>query len=217
MLRINPRVQGVSPELLELYKDISPSTIGHLTDFGFIRGLQPMYRPIRLLGNALTVRIPHIDSAAVGHALELAEPGDVLVVDMSGDDERACWGEFRTYKAISRQAAGAVVSGCISDVAAIRDLGFPVYSKGISALTTRKLDLEGEVNTEISIGGVTIRPGDLIVGDDDGLFVVQPDLAEKLGLAALEKQRKEQISRERWGYRLPDGKNERKISESSPC
>jgi 4-hydroxy-4-methyl-2-oxoglutarate aldolase len=201
MFHIQPRVQGVTPELLELYREISPSTIGHLTDFGFLIGLEPLYRPIRLLGNAVTVRIPHIDSTAIGHALELALPGDVLVIDMSGDEHRACWGEFRTYAAIAKKLAGVVVSGCVSDVRAIAGLGFPVYSKGISALTTRKLELQGEVNTAISVCGVSIHPGDLLVGDDDGLFAVNPQDAREIGLAALEKQRKEARKRREYGYR----------------
>ncbi|WP_260115470.1 RraA family protein [Paenibacillus hexagrammi] len=145
MFRMDPRVQGVTPELLELYQEISPSTIGHVTDFGFLNGLQPLFRPIRLLGNALTVRIPHLDSTAIRHALEMAEPGDVLVIDMSGDDQRACWGEFRTYAALAKGVAGVIVSGCAADVRVITGLGFPVYSKGISALTTRSLNLEGKL------------------------------------------------------------------------
>jgi len=200
MMRIEPRVQGVTPELLELYREVSPSTIGHLTDFGFLKGLRPLFRPIRLLGNAVTVRIPHIDATAIRHALELAEPGDVLVVDMSGDDQRACWGEFRTYAALRKKLAGAIVSGCVSDVRALSALGFPVYSTGVSALTTRSLELEGEVNVPISVCGASVNPGDLIVGDDDGVFAVDPRQAERFGLAALEKQRKEAKKRQELGY-----------------
>ncbi|UFJ39446.1 RraA family protein [Brevibacillus humidisoli] len=199
MFRIQPRVQGVTPELLSLYRDISPSTIGHFTDFGFLKGLHPLFRPIRLLGNAVTVRIPHVDATAIRYAMELVQPNDVLVVDMSGDDHRACWGEFRTYAAIAKKVAGVIVSGCVTDVRAITKLGFPVYSKGISALTTRSLELEGEVNTTISICGVSVHPGDLIVGDDDGLFVVKPEDAKKIGLMALEKQQREDVRRQEYG------------------
>lgn len=200
MFRIEPRVQGVTPELLEMYEAVSPSTIGHFTDFGFIHGLQPLFRPIQLLGNAVTVRIPHLDSTAIRHALELARPGDVLVVDMSGDDDRACWGEFRTYAAMAKQIAGVVVSGCVTDVRAITKLGFPVYSKGISAKTTRAMELEGEVNTTVSVAGVSVQPGDLVVGDDDGLFVVNPRDAGEIGLKAIEKQRREEVKRREYGF-----------------
>jgi len=200
VFHIQPRVQGVTTELLELYREISPSTLGHFTDFGFLNGLQPLYRPIQLIGNAVTVRIPHIDSTAISHALKLVQPNDVLVVDMSGDDQRACWGEFRTYAALAKKVSGVILSGCVTDVRAIAGLGFPVYSRGISALTTRSLEFQGEVNTTISICGVSINPGDLIIGDDDGLFVVNPEHASELGRAALEKQHKEAIRRKEYGY-----------------
>ncbi|MBP1966916.1 RraA family protein [Paenibacillus aceris] len=203
MFRIQPRVQGVTPELLELYQEISPSTIGHLTDFGFLHGAKPLFRPIRLLGNAVTVRTPHIDSSAITKAMELVQPGDVLVIDMSGDEQRACWGEFRTYAAIAKKVAGVIVSGCAADVRTITGLGFPVYSKGISALTTRTLKLEGEVNTPVSVFGVSIQPGDLIVGDDDGVFVINSSEAAEIGLKALEKQQKEEQKRKEYGFVLP--------------
>lgn len=200
MFRIEPRVQGVTDELLELYSDISPSTIGHMTDFGFLNGLQPLFRPIRLLGNAVTVRIPHLDASAIRHAFEIAQPNDIIVVDMSGDDQRACWGEFVTYAALDKKIAGAIISGCVTDVRPITELRFPIYSKGISALTTRSLQLEGEVNTPVSVSGVSIQPGDLIVGDDDGVFVINPRYAKEIGIIAQDKQRKEEQRRQELGY-----------------
>ncbi|MBX4149096.1 RraA family protein [Paenibacillus lautus] len=207
MLRIEPHAQPISAEILELYCKIQPSTIGHLTDFGYVRGLRPLFQPLHLLGSALTVRLPHTDSAALREALEIAQPGDVLVIDMSGDEERACWGEFRAYKALAKGVTGAVIAGCVSDVSILRKLGFPVFSQGISALTTRSLELEGEVNTCISVGGVAVKPGDLIVGDEDGLFVIDPGQAKRLGLAALEKQLREQRSRIKLGYeKLAEGR-----------
>ncbi|MCW3795082.1 RraA family protein [Paenibacillus sp. LS1] len=200
MFRIEPRVQGVTDELLELYSDISPSTIGHMTDFGFLNGLQPLFRPIRLLGNAVTVRIPHLDASAIRHAFEMAQPNDIIVVDMSGDDQRACWGEFVTYAALDKKIAGAIISGCVTDVRPITELRFPIFSKGISALTTRSLQLEGEVNTPVSVSGVSIQPGDLIVGDDDGVFVINPRYAKEIGVIAQDKQRKEEQRRQELGY-----------------
>lgn len=186
--RVYPRIQGVSDELLELYRDIDASTIGHFTDFGYARGIHPLFRPIRLLGNVVTVRIPHLDGGAIREALLASRTGDVLVIDMSGDDGRACWGELRTLAAMTKKLAGVVVSGCVTDVRAITRLQFPVFSKSISALTTRTLNLEGEVNTSVSIGGVSVQPGDLAVGDDDGLFILDPERAMRLGALASDKQ-----------------------------
>lgn len=195
MYRIQPRIQGVTPELLALYRDLSTSTLGHLTDFGFVRGLHPLFRPLRLLGNAVTVRIPHIDGSVIREALALSQPQDVLVIDMSGDDHRACWGEQRTLAALAKRLSGVVVSGCVTDVRAVIELGFPVFSKSISALTTRALNLEGEVNTPVVVGGVCVQPGSLVAGDDDGLFVIDPQQAVQLGLRASDRQRQDRQQR----------------------
>jgi regulator of RNase E activity RraA len=119
---------------------------------------------------------------------------------MSGDEKRACWGEFMTYAAVTKKVAGVIISGCVTDVRPIMELGFPVFSLGVSALTTRTLGIEGEVNTTVSICGVAIHPGDLIVADDDGVFVVNPDQAKEFGEKALEKQQKELQMRTERGY-----------------
>ncbi|WP_104205368.1 RraA family protein [Billgrantia saliphila] len=188
MFDIRPRVEGASPDLLARYREVATSTLGHLTDFGAIAGLVPVRRPARLLGNALTVRIPHLDGSAIRRALELAEPGDVLVIDVTGDERRACWGELRTYAALRKGLAGVVTSGCVTDTAELARLPLPVYSRGASPLTTRALDLEGEVNVPVAIDDVAILPGDLMIGDDDGLFALTPARAEALLAPALDKQ-----------------------------
>ncbi|MDX1252019.1 MAG: RraA family protein [Gammaproteobacteria bacterium] len=195
MHHVKPRIQGVIPALLDLYHDINASTIGHLTDFGFVRGLQPLFRPIRVLGNAVTVRIPNTDGSVIRQALLLSQPQDVLVIEMPGDDQRACWGELRTRAALTKKLSGVVISGGVTDVRAVTELGFPVFSKSISALTTRSLNLGGEVNIPVSVGGVCVHPGDLVVGDDDGLFILTPQQAMELGQLASDKQREDQQQR----------------------
>jgi regulator of RNase E activity RraA len=191
MFKVNPRVQGVSSKLIDLYQKVDPSTIGHMTDFGFLKGLQPLFRPIRFIGNAVTVRIPHLDSTAVHKALDLVEHGDVIVVDMSGDEQRSCWGGMVSYAAHTKQVAGVIVSGCINDVPEILDLGLPVFSLGVSPLTTRILGIEGEINTTVSVSGVSINPGDLLVASDDGVFVINPKDAEQYAITAIQKQEAE--------------------------
>ncbi|EPC02209.1 hypothetical protein L861_15990 [Litchfieldella anticariensis FP35 = DSM 16096] len=204
MFDIQPRVVGASPSLLSRYEEIATSTLGHFTDFGAITGLQPLRRPVRLLGNALTVRIPHIDGSVIRRALEMACPGDVLVIDMSGDEQRACWGELRSYAALRKGLAGIVTSGCVTDVQQLATLDLPVYSRGISPLTTRALELEGEVNTPVSIDGVTVNAGDLVIGDDDGLFVLSPPRAEALASQAIDKQCQEESRRRQLMAEYPE-------------
>ncbi|GHH99789.1 RraA family protein [Neobacillus kokaensis] len=191
MFIVNPRVQGVTEELMNLYQNVGTSTIGHLTDFGFLKGLKPLFRPIRFVGNAITVRIPHMDSTAVHKALDIVEQGDVLVIDMSGDIDRSCFGGMVSYAAHVKKVAGVIVSGCINDVDEIKEIKLPVFSLGVSPLTTRILGIEGEINTTISVCGVSINPGDLIVADNDGVFVIHPNSARKYGEIAIEKQQRE--------------------------
>jgi regulator of RNase E activity RraA len=198
---VHPRVQGVTPELLDRYRDISAATIGHFTESGFVRGLSALFRPIRLVGNAVTVRISHLDGSVIRQALLLSQPHDVLVIDMSGDDERACWGELRTRAALIKGLAGVVVAGCVTDSRIVMQLGLPVFCRGISALTTRSLDTSGEVNTPVTVGGVSVEPGDLVVGDDDGLFILNPRRAWELAGLCQEKLEAEQRQRDRFSVR----------------
>lgn len=196
MHRVQPRIQGAGPELLALYADIEASTIGHLCEDGYARGLLPLARPIRLLGNAVTVKLPAIDGGAIRQALICSQPGDVLVIEMAaGDQHRACWGELRTLAAMKKRLAGVVIAGCVTDVRAVTALGFPVFSLGVSALTTRTLDLGGDVNVPIQVAGVSVRPGDLVVGDDDGLFILNPAPALEIGRRAQLKQQDEAVRR----------------------
>lgn len=203
MHQVHSRVQGVTPALLDLYQDIDASTLGHLTDTGYVRGLQPLFRPIRILGNAVTVRIPGMDGSVIRQALILSQPHDVLVIEMQGDAERACWGELRTLAALTKKLSGVVISGGVTDVRAVTALGFPVFSKSISALTTRPLNLGGEVNIPVNVGGVGVQPGDLVVGDDDGLFILNPQQAVEFGQRARAKQREEEQQRSRLSAALP--------------
>lgn len=188
MFIVNERVQNVTQELVDLYQQVGTSTVGHMTDFGFITDLQPLFRPIRFVGNAVTVRIPHLDSTAVHKSLDIVQPGDVLVIETAGDDKRSCFGEIVAYAAKLKKIAGVVLSGRVTDYQALIELQLPIYSSGVSPLTTRILGLEGQINVPVSIDGVTINPGDLVLADDDGVLVVDPAFAREYAERAIEKQ-----------------------------
>lgn len=175
------------PGTLQALLGVQTSTLGHLRDFGFPRGLAPISRPLQFAGPAVTVRIPHLDSTAVHVAIDELRPGDVLVVDQSGDDSRSCFGGIVSYAAAARGAAGAVIAGAINDVEEIRALGLPVYSRGIAAHTTRIAGVEGAINVPVTIGGAVVRPGDIVWADSDGIAIVDPD--EALDLAALLREK----------------------------
>lgn len=204
MFHIVPRQDTITAPQRQRYRTLATSTLGHFTDFGAITSLMPLQRPVRLLGMALTVRIPHVDGSIIREALKMACPGDVLVIDVSGDQRRACWGEFRAYAALRKQLAGIVTNGAVTDRDALSRLDLPTYARTTSPLTTRALELEGEINTPVAIDGVTIQPGDLVVGDDDGLFVVPPHRADALADAAEAKQAQEGDKRRALAAEFPE-------------
>ena len=160
-------------------------------------GIKPIAEDMRLLGPAFTVDLPAGDNLMLYVALKLASPGDVLVVNTGGHLRNAIWGELMTHTAKALGLAGLVVDGCIRDTAANRGLGFPIFAKGSLPVACEKHG-PGFVNRPISCGGVVVRPGDVIVGDLDGVVVVQkenlPMVAENLEKQAVkEAERLEEI------------------------
>jgi len=119
------------------------------------------------------------DNLLVHKALDLAAPGDVIVVDAGGDLTNAIIGEIMTTYAASRGIAGIVINGAIRDCGTIRRNAFPVYAAGITHRGPYK-DGPGEINSVIALDGMTIAPGDLILGDEDGLLCVPYEQAERL-------------------------------------
>ncbi|WP_411835478.1 RraA family protein [Pseudomonas chlororaphis subsp. aurantiaca] len=177
---IVPRQPPTSAALLEHYRGIAPSTLGHFGDEGYLRGIRPLFDGLRILGNVVTVKVFAPDGAILRDALLLSEPGDVLVIQCVGDQECACWGELRTLAGLIKGLSGVVVEGAVTDVAALREHRLPVFSRGVSAYTTRGIGQQGEVNLPIEVAGVRVNPGDIAIGDDDGVFILDGQRAEAL-------------------------------------
>ena len=148
--------------------------------------LRPMHAGGALAGPALTVKTRPGDNLMIHKALDLAEPGDVIVVDGGGDLTNALIGELMVAHAIHRGVAGLVLDGAIRDYDSIHAGQFPVFAAGITHRGPYK-DGPGEINETIAIDGMVIEPGDLIVGDGDGVLCVPFALAEELYAAAKAK------------------------------
>ena len=181
MFLMKERVQGVTDELRKLYEDVCPSSIGHMTDFGFITSLKPFQKDFHFVGNAVTVQLPHMDSIAIHKAIDVVQPGDVLCVNTCNEYDRAPLGELVGYSYKKKGVAGVIIDGCITDVKALQAMDLPIFCRGVSALTTRSVGIEGMINVPIAIDNVVIKPGDLVVADDDGIFVVDPQFAKEYG------------------------------------
>jgi regulator of RNase E activity RraA len=200
--QINPRQQLVSAQLLDAYRSISSSTIGHFSDRGFLRGIKPLFNDIRMVGNVVTVKVFPPDGSILREALLLSEPGDVLVIECVGDDECGCWGELRTLAGLIKGLAGVVVSGAATDVSALRLHGLPVFCRDVSAFTTRGIGVEGEVNQPIQVGEVRVQPGDLAIGDDDGVYILDAGRAIEMLPQVLAKEETDQHRRKEFLLRL---------------
>jgi regulator of RNase E activity RraA len=191
MIVINPRKDNLPEELIKRYRAIEPATVGHILEFGFCDpGLQPLWRPCSVVGPAFTVRTTALDSSVVHVAIDMAEPGDVILIDRNGDTRHACWGGMTSLAAKRRGIAGTIVDGCATDFVEIQELAFPVYARSITALTTKGLAESGEINTSIQIGGVVVNPGDLVVADSDGILIMSPELAAELVEQAEARQKR---------------------------
>jgi regulator of RNase E activity RraA len=190
---INPRVEPtVSPALLAQLRQVPPATIGHILEHEF---MDPELRPIgsrfAFAGPAVTVRAFGMDSAIVHYAIDAAQPGDVIIVDRLGDRRYACWGGGVAVAAHAKGIVGAVVDGMLTDRVQIEEIGFPVFGRGISPLTTRAPGLTGELNVPVRCGGVIVHPGDIILADDDGIVVLPPQRVAEIVEACLPRVERE--------------------------
>jgi RraA family protein len=166
-----------------------PSSI--LADVAGRRGalsgrIAPLASTMRFAGPAITVEVRPGDNLMIHAAMAIAQPGDVIVVDGKGDLTSALMGEIMSQQCVALGVAGVVIDGAVRDSEAIRELGFPMYAAGLNPNGPTK-SVSGRLNHPISIGGVTVNPGDLVVGDADGVTVIERDKAAAMLPLAVEK------------------------------
>ena len=170
--------------------------------------LRPFHRGGKLAGPAFTVKTAVGDNLLVHKAINIAEPGDVIVIDAGGDLQQAIIGEIMTTYARGRGVAGFVVHGAIRDAGTLGKNAYPVYACGATPRGPYK-DGPGEINVPVVVGGMVVNPGDIVVGDEDGITVVPRSDAEAVLAAALKKQASEEktmkeIAEGKWDRRWVD-------------
>lgn len=174
--RILPRSRKVGAEVVRQFRELPVANVSDV--MSRITAAGPRLRPLHaegiLAGPALTVRTRPGDNLMVHKALQIAEPGDVIVVDAGGDLTNAIIGELMLAHAEKIGLSGIVINGAVRDYGAIRIGKFPVFAAGVTHRGPYK-DGPGEINVPIAIDGMVIEPGDLILGDDDGLLCVPFD------------------------------------------
>jgi 4-hydroxy-4-methyl-2-oxoglutarate aldolase len=153
-------------------------------------GIKPIDPASRLVGPALTVDTRPADNLMLHYALLKAKPGDVLVVDAKGFIEAGPWGDVLTAAALKAGVSGLVIHGAVRDAQAIVEMGFPVFCRGLSIKGTGKVHA-GKINVPVCIGDVVIQPGDIVVGDRDGIAIVSPEEAQSVVASARAREAKE--------------------------
>ena len=178
--RILPHSERPSFSLPELFGDLAVADI--CDALGRNAALPSAIKPLgaaRLLGTAYTVNLPAGENLLLYYAVDNALPGDVLAEACDAYEDRAVCGEIMAALARKRGLAGFVVDGAVRDADALRAMDFPVYARAVSPNGPYK-DGCGEINAPIAMGNAVIRPGDILVGDGDGLVAISRDEAEAL-------------------------------------
>jgi RraA family protein len=168
--RRNPSSAQADPALIEALGTIPTALLSDNLhrSVGSV-GLHPYHRPRHMVGTAVTVRTRGGDNLTMLRAFEYCRPGDVLVIDAGGDVTNAVIGGILSYYAATIGCAGVVLDGAIRDVAEIRERDFPVYARGVNHRGPYK-NGPGEINVPVCVGGMVVVPGDIVVGDQDGLL-----------------------------------------------
>jgi len=184
--------QPVSIETLHALRQLGAATV-HEAQGGkgaLDSGIKPIAGHMRLAGPAFTVDTRPADNLMLHYAMLKARAGDVLVVDAKGFLEAGVWGDVFTEQAQRIGLAGLVIHGAVRDAAAMTEAGFPVFSRGLSIKGTGKHQ-PGRINVTVTIGDVSINPGDIIVGDQDGVVVVQRHEVEQVLANSRQRESKE--------------------------
>ena len=154
--------------------------------------LRPMHKSGQMAGPALTVKSRPGDNLMLHKAIDMAEPGDIIVCDAGGDLTNSLMGELMLAHAIKRGVGGFVLDGAVRDVEAFLEVNLPVFAAGVSHRGPYK-DGPGEINVSVAIDGMVIEPGDLVIGDWDGVLSIPLDDVESILKKTNEKQAAEAV------------------------
>jgi RraA family protein len=170
--RIFTKISRPDPAIVARFKGVPSSNVGDaMHRIGCMHARIKPYNKTPLLGTAYTVRTRSADNLLLHYAMDHAQPGDVIVIDAQGELNSALLGEHMATWAHSRGLAGIIVDGAIRDQHGIASLAFPVYAAGVQPNGPFKHG-PGEINTPISCGNIVVNPGDIVVGDEDGIAVI---------------------------------------------
>ena len=179
MIHVKTTIERPRKELIDKFQRLSTATVHEASGRkGAVDcDIKPITKGVRICGPAFTVQCHPRDNLMLHKALEKAQPGDVVVTSVGGHYEAGYWGALMATSALARSLGGLAIDGCVRDSAEIIDMGFPVFCRGFCIRGTAKAIL-GLINYPTLFGGVLVNPGDLILGDDDGIVVIGRDECE---------------------------------------
>jgi len=192
--RIMRRTRSVTASQIASFRDLPVANVSDCMSRVTAGGprLRPVHASGSMAGPALTVRTRPGDNLMVHRALDMAEPGDIIVVDAGGDLTNAIIGELMQSHALQRGVGGMVINGAVRDVAALRAGRLPVFAAGVTHRGPYK-DGPGEINVPVAFDGMVVQPGDLVIGDEDGFLCVPFDQVDTVHAAAVAKQAAETV------------------------
>jgi 4-hydroxy-4-methyl-2-oxoglutarate aldolase len=200
--------EALPDELRAALAEVSFPTLGHFLEEGFVDpAIRALVTPVKIVGRAVTVQITAPDSVLVHKATEMLEPGDALVIDVGGDRRHAPVGEMVALAVRERGGVAIVVDGVCTDILEIRAMGLPIFARGTSVLTTKLHGLHsGAINAPVACGGVVVRAGDIVLGDDNGVLVLPVAIAQSVVERARASDAREPAMRDflRNGGSLPE-------------
>ena len=178
---INWMVDRPDPEVVKAFGDIAAATVSDAMgrQNSMNHSMKALWRGARVCGPALTVKAYACDNLMPHKAMQIARPGDVMVIQAGEHLNGALWGDLLTKSALARGLAGVVIDGAARDRDAIEEQGFPVFSTAVLPGGTYKTN-PGSVNVPVSVAGAAVEPGDIIVGDADGVVVVPKGIAREV-------------------------------------
>ena len=185
--RINPSPPAVPAAIIDAFRSAAVAVISdNMNRLYGTRRLKPFHRSGKLIGTAVTVKTRQGDNQVIHKAYQHLRPGDVLVVEGGGDETQALVGEIMLSRARAMDVAGFVIDGAIRDVAAFLAGDFPCFARSVTHRGPYKTG-PGEINVPVAIDGMVVMPGDLIIGDEDGVIAFDRGEAEHL-LALVRQQ-----------------------------
>jgi 4-hydroxy-4-methyl-2-oxoglutarate aldolase len=200
MIHVITKIERPSKEIIEKFRNIGSATIHEASGRkGYVDcSIKPIEKGVRICGPAFTVQCQPKDNLMLHKALERAQAGDIIVASVGGYYNAGYWGGLMATSAVARRIGGLAINGCIRDSEEIIKMGWPVFCRGLCIFGTTKTGL-GLINHPMLFGGTMVNPGDLILGDDDGMVVVDRNecksvLDKSIERTELEKKKSVQLA-----------------------